>query len=94
MNVKKTYAIAWRIVAAIPPHSPAIAIHLPSAEDRPLLIESNSSHPTIAAGMPVNGPQQSSATIASINAATAFCPVSPEDFDTALNPAPTGCCHR
>ncbi len=57
-----------RIVNAIPPQSPTIAIHLPESEDWPFLIESSSIHPTMAAGMPVSGPQQKSAAIANPSA--------------------------
>ncbi len=49
-----------RIVNPMPPHKPTIAIHLPASDDCPFLIESSSIQPTIAAGIPVSGPQQKS----------------------------------
>ncbi|KXK02093.1 MAG: hypothetical protein UZ17_ACD001001462 [Acidobacteria bacterium OLB17] len=56
----------------MPPQSPTCAIHFPPAGDVPLLIASSSIQPTIAAGIPAKGPQQTSAAIASTNAIVAF----------------------
>jgi hypothetical protein len=59
-------------VAAMPPQSPTIAIHFPSAGERPFFIASSSIQPTIAAGIPANGPQQKKPATAKPSAAIAF----------------------
>ena len=58
-------------VPAMPPQIPTNAIHLPAAGAWPVFIAPSSSQPTIAAGIPVKSPQQSSPAPARINAVTA-----------------------
>ncbi len=59
-------------VAAMPPQSPTIAIHFPSAGERPFFMASSSIQPTIAAGIPANGPQQKKPATARQSATIAF----------------------
>ncbi len=77
--------------AAIPTHNEIVAIVLPLAGDLPFLIASSSSHATIAAGTPANGPQQSSAAIAKIIAISARCDDCPAGWPGADEGGGGGC---